>query len=149
MPRGPLPDPNAVRRNAPTIPTTELPASGRKGPVPEPPAWAKIPARGPVRSWWAWAWSTPEAALWSEGDMQSVVRLAWLMGSADVSDPKVAGVVQQLEANLGLSPKAKLAMRVKIVADAESADQDSRSELGRRRAERRKRIESAAAAAGS
>jgi hypothetical protein len=40
MPRGPLPDPNAIRRNKPTIPTTDLPADGRQGPAPEPPAWA-------------------------------------------------------------------------------------------------------------
>lgn len=149
MPRGPLPNPDAIRRNAPTIPTTELPASGRKGPIPTPPAWAAIPDKSPVREWWDWAWSTPEAALWSTGDMQSVVRLAKLMGEQDTSDPKVAGVVHQLEQNLGLSPKSKLAMRVKVVPDADTADEDRSSEVGKKRQERRARIEGAVSQTGS
>lgn len=149
MPRGPLPNPDAVRRNAPTIPTTELPASGRPGPVPAPPAWAKIPARGPARSWWNWAWKTPEAALWSTGDMQVVARLAKLMGGAETEDPKVGSMIDRLESKLGFGAKAKLDMRAKVVADEGSAAAAGSDEVARRRQERRKRVQGASAAAGS
>lgn len=71
---GPLPDPNRRRRNAPTIPTTGLPASGRPGPVPKPPAWVHLAASG--LAWWAWAWKTPQAAAWSDGHLVFVARRA-------------------------------------------------------------------------
>lgn len=76
MPRGPLPKPQAekARRNPPTIPTTSLPASGRSGDIPIPPAWIDLGDAG--LSWWEWAWRTPQAAAWSEGDMTTIARRA-------------------------------------------------------------------------
>lgn len=68
---GPLPDPAARRRNAPTIPTTNLPASGRKGPAPEVPSWIALGESG--RAWWEWAWHTPQAAGWGVGAGQESV----------------------------------------------------------------------------
>lgn len=62
---GPLPDPNRRRRNAPTIPTTKLPAGGRKGRAPAVPSWTSLSKAG--RAWWSWAWSTPQAAGWGVG----------------------------------------------------------------------------------
>ena len=73
---GPLPDPNARRRNAPTIPTTNLPASGRHGPVPKVPKWVELGAAG--KGWWAWAWKTPQAAGWSDGNIPMVAQRASL-----------------------------------------------------------------------
>lgn len=77
MPRGPLPDPNAQRRNAATIPTTKLPADGRDGPTPEVPSWIELGQAG--RAWWAWAWSTPESAGWSSSLVDVVGRRASLV----------------------------------------------------------------------
>jgi hypothetical protein len=74
--RGPLPDPNAERRNAPTIPTTNLPAGGRRGPIPEPPGWVELGKAG--LSWWQWAWRTPQAVAWSVGDEVVIARRALL-----------------------------------------------------------------------
>lgn len=72
--RGPLPDPNAQRRNAPTIPTTNLPVAGRSQPAPVCPL-----ELGPDGSaWWAWAWTTPQAAGWSDGDAYFVAHRAAL-----------------------------------------------------------------------
>lgn len=65
MPPGPLPSPTKRRRNAPTIPTTSLPAGGRTGPVPRPPKWIRLSECG--TAWWRWAWHTPQAAGWSTG----------------------------------------------------------------------------------
>lgn len=71
---GPLPDPNAQRRNKPTIPTTNLPANGRSDAVPTCP----IELGEDGRAWWAWAWATPQAAGWSDGDVYFVAHRAAL-----------------------------------------------------------------------
>ena len=68
---GPLPNPNRRRRNALTIPTTKLPASGRPGAVPKPPAWVQLGDAG--RGWWRWAWKTPQASGWGTKAGQEVV----------------------------------------------------------------------------
>lgn len=73
---GPLPDPNSRRRNAPTIPTTSLPASGRPGSAPKVPGWVELGKSG--KGWWAWAWKTPQAAGWSDGNLPMVAQRASL-----------------------------------------------------------------------
>lgn len=73
---GPLPQTNRRRRNAPTIPTTSVPVSGRKGPIPRPPKW--IPLGDAGTAWWRWAWRTPAACSWSLGDVTFVARRAQL-----------------------------------------------------------------------
>lgn len=71
---GPLPDAKARRRNAPTIPTTHLPAGGRKGRPPNCPyELAKDGAR-----WWKWAWGTPQAVAWDTGSLYALGRRARL-----------------------------------------------------------------------
>jgi hypothetical protein len=74
MSRGPLPDPQARRRNAPTIPTTNLPAGGRKGRAPRAPYKLDVPGA----DWWRWAWSLPQAVAWSSGDLYALARRARL-----------------------------------------------------------------------
>lgn len=76
MPRGPLPSPDAERRNAPTIKAHALPAEGRQGPPPDVPAWYDLGAAG--RAWWVWAWATPQAAAWPTGTEDWVARRAAL-----------------------------------------------------------------------
>lgn len=71
---GPLPETNRRRRNTPTIPTTTLPAAGRKGTTPRPPKWVELSEAG--RAWWKWAWRTPQAAAWSPGDLVAIARRA-------------------------------------------------------------------------
>lgn len=71
---GPLPDPNARRRNAPTIPTSVLPAEGNDGPTPVVPASYDLGAAG--QAWWSWAWRLPQAAGWSAGDLYALARRA-------------------------------------------------------------------------
>ena len=68
---GPLPDPNRRRRNASTIPATDLPASGRRGRAPRPPRWVTLADAG--RAWWSWAWHTPQAAAWDGGGFEPLV----------------------------------------------------------------------------
>lgn len=87
---GVLPQPTRRRRNAPTIPTTNLPAGGYRGSVPKSPY-----ALGPAgKAWWKWAWRTPSAAAWGPGDTYYVARRAVLeddlasleMGDVDLAD---------------------------------------------------------------
>jgi hypothetical protein len=82
MPRGPLPKPDARRRNEPTIPGTVLPAAGRRGAAPECPC-----ALGDAGSrWWAWAWATPQATKWDAGSLYFVTRRALLEDHAAALD---------------------------------------------------------------
>lgn len=71
---GPLPNPQKRRRNAPTIPATTLPAAGRPGRPPKPPV--ELGTAG--KSWWKWAWSTPQATQWDKGSMYTIARRASL-----------------------------------------------------------------------
>lgn len=147
MARGPLPSPDALRRNAPTIPTTSLPVSGRKGVAPAPPFGLDLGAEG--SAWWSWAWSTPQAAGWSVGDEYLIARRAALeddlaalgaivnLGGLDLEGEvekavqRIAALatgrlqlmreMRELDDRLGLSPKGLAALRWKIVADAEQS----------------------------
>ena len=78
---GPLPQPTRRRRNAPTIPTTMLPAAGRTDPAPRLPGYVKLGKAG--RAWWKWAWSTPQAAAWALGHEGVVARRASLEDDLD------------------------------------------------------------------
>lgn len=59
---GPLPQKTRRRTNEPTIPTTNLPLSGRQGSAPPVPSWVELEKSG--SAWWKWAWATPQAAAW-------------------------------------------------------------------------------------
>ena len=74
--RGPLPNPQHRHRGAPSIPTTQLPATGRSGPLPKVPIGYRLGRPG--RAWWKWAWSLPQACAWSDGDLYVVARRASL-----------------------------------------------------------------------
>lgn len=100
---GPAPDPHARRRNPPTIPTTSLPAGGRKGRPPNAPAAYNLGEAG--KAWWRWAWGTPQAAAWDAGALYVIARRAQLeddLAAVDKFDPDAIGEV------LGLPPEAAL-----------------------------------------
>lgn len=90
MSRGPLPNPNARRRNAPTIAATTLPAGGYQGPIPDPPEGYDFLEF--ARAWWVWAWRTPQAAAFGPGSLYALARRAkleddlWLLERADEFD---------------------------------------------------------------
>jgi hypothetical protein len=98
MARGPLPSANARRRNAPTIPTNELPEKGRTGPIPGCPY--ELAAAG--ERWWKWAWKLPQATKWDDGALYVVARRALLEDHAaalDFSDELDLGDLFDLEGN--------------------------------------------------
>lgn len=111
MPPGPLPKPDKRRRNAPTIPTTNLPASGRKGRPPKVPEGYKLGKAG--TAFWKFAWATPQAAAWDRGSHYIVARRASLeddLGTLDnvnldellsgIADDEVAEIVSEVISTL-------------------------------------------------
>lgn len=125
---GPLPNPQRVRRNAPTIPTTNLPAGGRKGAAPKPPKWMQLDVA--AKAWWAWAWSTPQAAAWSDGDLVTLARRARLEDvlGEDPANMAVSREARELDDRFGLTPKGMAALRWKIVAD--TVDEEDSHQAG-------------------
>lgn len=81
MARGPLPNANSRRRNSPTIPTTTLPAAGRKGRPPKVPNGYNLGKVG--AQWWKWAWSLPQALAWDAGALYVLARRAQLEDDLD------------------------------------------------------------------
>lgn len=120
---GPLPKPAGQRRrnNPPTIPTTELPASGRAGSVPKPPRWIPL---GPAGSaWWKWAWKTPQAAAWAPGHEVALARRAALEDDVESSRLPLVREMRELDDRFGLTPKGMAALRWQVVADKEPVEQ--------------------------
>lgn len=88
---GPLPDPKSRRRNAPTIPTTELPAAGRQDDPPAPPDAYTLGEPG--QAWWDWAWHLPQACAWDDGALFVAARRASLeddLGALDDAEDQFA-----------------------------------------------------------
>jgi len=128
---GPLPNPNRRRRNAPTIPTTSLPAAGRKGAPPKPPR--SIALGDAATAWWRWAWHTPQAAAWSKGDLYVTARRAQLEDAMAESAPaSILREARELDDRLGLSPKGMAALRW-VIIDAEAAEAEAPPDSGTRR----------------
>lgn len=154
MSRGPLPTGEAARRNKPKIPTTLLPAEGYQGEIPTSPL-----ELGPVaEAWWRWAWRTPQAAAWSDGDLYFVAHRAQIEGDLRALDPEdfdrldglagaevaealkslrglVTGKVSlvsranEMDDKLGLTPKGLAQLRWKI-AEAEPSEVAPRGRAG-------------------
>jgi hypothetical protein len=122
--RGPLPTGTAIRRNKPTIPTTNLPAAGRTEPVPDPPALYELGDK--ALDWWGWAWRLPQACGWSDGDLFVVARRALLEDDLTQVDPgqarlQVMREMRELDDRLGLTAKGLAALRWKITDDEATA----------------------------
>jgi hypothetical protein len=120
--RGPLPAEQRARRNAPTIPTTKLPAGGRRGPVPKPPRHA-APLGEHGTAWWRWAWRTPTAAAWCTSDLSVIHRRARLEDLLHESDglllDKMLREMRELDDRLGLTPKSRAQLRWQVVDDSD------------------------------
>lgn len=129
MPRGPLPNPQRRRTNAPTIPTTNLPAEGRKGAPPRPPKTYELGTEG--TAWWRWAWHTPQAAAWSAGDLYVVARRAALEDDlASLAAVRSLDALDALDAMDGGDPELKrLLCRVAALATGRLAVMKESREL--------------------
>src|SRR5689334_856280 len=113
---GPLPNPQARRRNAPTISSTDLPREGRRGAAPKCP----YPLGDAGRAWWAWAWALPQATRWDVGSLYFVARRASLEDlNAEEFKAPVQKEMRELDNRLGLNPKAMADLRWRVADGAE------------------------------
>lgn len=129
--RGPLPQSQKHRANAPTYANVALPRAGRKGRTPSPPAWLDLGEVG--LAWWKWAWRTPQATQWDSSVAPLVARRAALedqwngtfkdKNGEEITPPaSLMKSVLDLDDRLGLSPKALAMLRWSIV-DETPADE--------------------------
>lgn len=120
---GPLPNPNARRRNArPTA--IRLPASGRDG---EPPDWPLSKATKAEQELWRQLWSSPQAVAWEElGWVRTVARYARFTVKAE--RPRASAFllseVRQLEDRIGLTPYAMKRLGWEVVEMVIEASRD-------------------------
>ena len=132
---GPLPKPDEERRrrNAPTIPTTNLPVSGYRGPIPEP----TVELGETAMKFYRRAWRTPSAAAWHEEDADVVAEWAGLKALVaaklrDGEEPSssLLGQIQSREDRLLLSTLARLKARARIVDDPPDEEEIERESSG-------------------
>jgi hypothetical protein len=118
----PKPDDERVRRNSPTFGWVDLPSTGRDGPAPELPRgvrqWGKI-----TRDAWEKLWASPQATQW---DPTGRTLWAWAVCHHDLVQEEMKPApllaqMQSIEDRHGLSPKAMLQLRWRVV-DVEPAD---------------------------
>lgn len=122
-----LVDKRSARRRAPS---TTLPAGGYDGPRPDSPV-VLSPA---ALELYVDAWRSPVAAAWIDADAILVAEWAALKAAtfaklAAGDDPQAAilGQVKAREDALGMSPKARASMRMRVVdddVDVDDAGQD-------------------------
>lgn len=114
---GPLPKPNARRRNAPTVATTKLPAGGRPGRAPTVPKPYRLGEAG--RAWWKWAWKQPQAVHWEAGHLYVVVRRSLLedeLDALDQADPiDLHGALREALDGESVQPLEDIADRVEAL----------------------------------
>lgn len=111
MPGPPPKDPNARRRRNPTPGFRLLPHEGRTGPIPDFPL--PSPDQGEL-SYWREIWSLPQAVEWERMRCERFVALyvrSFIAASMGGADPKLLAEVRQLDAKIGISPKAMRDMR--------------------------------------
>lgn len=119
--QGQLPHPNRRRTNPPTIPTTVLPATGRRGHSPKVPPFITLGKVG--RAYWQWAWHTPQAAAWADGHEATVARRAELEELwTETKGDRLLAEMRQLDDRLGLNPKAMAQLRWTIEQPEAEAD---------------------------
>lgn len=78
--------------------------------VPPPPM--RLGAAG--LTWWAWAWSTPQASTWHDGFLDVLIKRAqledvWvraLDGEEDVDVCKIVPLMLKLDQEFGLTPRS-------------------------------------------
>lgn len=109
---GPLPkDPSQRRRRNATPGFELLPAEGRQG---DAPRWPFGKPNVFQRDKWEELWHLPQAVKWEEMQCADTVALYVIALDSYLQDPtetKLLAEVRQLDAKLGISPKAMLNIR--------------------------------------
>lgn len=124
MPGPPPKDPSTRRRRNATPGFKMLPAVGRPGPPPEWPI-AGAPEFDEI-ALWKRVWTLPQALEWERMHCEDIVALyvrAFVRATAPDADSKLYAEVRQLDAKIGLSPKAMRDLRWETDEPAEPQEQ--------------------------
>jgi hypothetical protein len=121
--RGPLPQASRVNGKHEGLERVVQP---RTDPPPKVPSWAGLGKAG--QEFWEWAWSQPIAGMWVESDMASVARRAQIVDDLEAGEGtgSLHGQATALDKSLGLSPEARMRMRVRIADSSDSGEQPSK-----------------------
>lgn len=117
---GPPPNPNRRRRNAgPQL--LELPSEGRQGKL---PTWPLEDPSDAELAIWRDLWGTPQAVMWERYQWtRTVARYVRILLRAELPDAgrDAMSEARQLEAHLGLTPRAMKDLMWKVADDEVSA----------------------------
>ena len=118
-------NPTAQRRNAPTIPTTDVPVTGYEGPVPEP----TVELGELARKFYDRAWASPPAAAWLPDEADVVAEWAGLkavvaqqLRSGEAPQSALLAQIKAREDALYLSPMARARGRVRLIEPVPEVD---------------------------
>ena len=116
---GRTPKPRGTQRKKGSAQGAELPAEGRRGPVPELPRADEFLAS--TRDWWEGTWRSPMATVYQEADVPTLVRLARFIDleARGQADGIVRTEIRQLEDRFGLSPLARRRLQWEIAQATE------------------------------
>jgi hypothetical protein len=121
---GPAPSPNPRRRNARPN-TTQLPAAGYAGPIPD---WPLSRPKKAEKEAWEQLWRLPQAEAWAQMHAERPVARyvrALIVAEDPGSTAFQLSEVRQLEDRLGLTPMSMLRLRWEIApADPATAAVD-------------------------
>lgn len=129
MPGPPPKDPATRRRRNVTPGFKALPAVGRTAPPPEWPI-AGTPNFDEVQLWKR-LWALPQAVEWERMRCEDIVALyvrSFVRATAIDADSKMLAEVRQLDAKIGLSPKAMRDLRWETDEPAEPEPQEEPEE---------------------
>jgi hypothetical protein len=130
---GPAPDPNALRRlRKDDAGWTTLPSEGREDVAPE---WPLVePSTRELELWESW-WAKPQAVIWERSCSTDYVAFTVRM-FAEAEQPKARTEdrksLNQMMANLYLTPDSLARARLKIAVDETATKRDEKAEPVRR-----------------
>jgi len=119
--RGPLSNPNAIRRNLPRSSKVQLPMEGYSGPIPE---WPLMEATDFELHRWDALWHTAQAHAWVRMHIDMTIALYVRVSLAveneaknNVATAQTLNSMTAMQDRLGLNPQALKRLEWEIVAD--------------------------------
>lgn len=147
---GPPPDPNALRRlRKDDAGWTTLPSEGRGKPAPE---WPLVePSSRELELWDTW-WAEPVAILWERAHSLHYVAFTVRM-FAEAEQPKARTEdrksLNQMMANLYLTPDAQLRARIRIATDETAEKREQKAATPPKRSSARDRMKVVSGGSGA
>lgn len=129
MPGPPPKSPDQRRRRNATVPMTQLPEEGYRGPIPDWPLDGPLPDEADR---WYKIWRHPAGVVWLEQRLEFVVA-RYVRDCVRSEQPRASAQlkaeVRQMEDRLGLSPLAMLKLRWEVQSDSATQQQTASGDV--------------------